>query len=273
MSEATVMSQNVIEGSVLITGASAGIGATYAQRFAARGHDLVLVARDVARLEAIAGELAKEHGVQVEVLPADLGNREQLARVEQRLRTDDRIGALVNNAGMGAPERFVGSDVETLDRVVQLNITAVMRLAGAVLPAFKARGRGTLINIASVLALAPELFSGVYSGTKAFVLNFSQSLQQELAGSGVHVQAVLPGATLTEIWARAGKKIEELPAHMLMPVDAMVDAALTGLDRGESITIPPLHDETQWQVLQATRVAMLPNLSTDRPAARYLAAV
>src|SRR6185437_8791831 len=145
MSEATVMSQNVIEGSVLITGASAGIGATYAQRFAARGHDLVLVARE-------------------------------LARVEQRLRTDDRIGALVNNAGMGAPERFVGSDVETLDRVVQLNITAVMRLAGAVLPAFKARGRGTLINIASVLALAPELFSGVYSGTKAFVLNFSQSL-------------------------------------------------------------------------------------------------
>jgi short-subunit dehydrogenase len=266
------MTQVQIEGSVLVTGASAGIGATYAQRFAARGHDLVLVARDVARLEALAAKLAADYGVRVDVLPADLTDRAQLARVEQRLQTDERIGALVNNAGMGAPERFVGADVETLDRVVQLNVTAVMRLAAAVLPAFQARGRGTLINIASVLALAPELFSGVYSGSKAFVLNFSQSLQQELAGSGVHVQAVLPGATVTEIWERAGKNIEELPAHMVMPVDAMVDAALAGLDRGEPITIPPLHDEAQWHSLQAARSAMLPNLSTDRPAARYLAA-
>lgn len=262
-----------IEGSVLITGASSGIGATYAQRFAARGHDLVLVARDVARLEEIGARLAKAYGVQVEILPADLTDRDQLAGVEQRLRTDSRIGALVNNAGMGAQEQFVGADAEVLERVVQLNVTAVMRLAAAVLPAFKSRGRGTLINIASVLALAPELFSGVYSGTKAFVLNFSQSLQKELAGSGVHVQAVLPGATLTEIWARAGKKVEDLPAHMVMPVEAMVDAALVGLDRGEAITIPPLHDESQWQVLQAARTAMLPNLSTDRPAARYLAGV
>lgn len=267
------MSQSKIVGSVLITGASSGIGATYARRFAARGHDLVLVARDVSRLEELAAGLVKKHGVQVEVLPADLTNRDELAQVEQRLRIDDRISTLVNNAGMGAPEQFVSADVEILERVVQLNITAVMRLAAAALPAFKARGRGVVINIASVLALAPELFSGVYSGTKAFVLNFSQSLQQELAGSGVHVQAVLPGATLTEIWARSGRKIEELPAHMVMPVEAMVDAALIGLDRRESITIPPLHDEAQWQAFQAARTAMLPNLSTDRPAERYLVTV
>ncbi|MEW9623379.1 SDR family NAD(P)-dependent oxidoreductase [Rhodanobacter geophilus] len=267
------MAHDAIEGSVLITGASSGIGATYAQRFAARGHDLVLVARDMQRMEATAARLAGTYGVLVDILPADLTDREQLARVEQRLRTDSRIGALVNNAGMGAPERFVGAPAEALDKVVQLNVTAVMRLAAAALPAFKSRGRGTIINIASVLALAPELFSGVYSGTKAFVLNFSQSLQKELAGSGVHVQVVLPGATLTEIWARAGKNVEELPAHIVMPVGAMVDAALVGLDRGELVTVPPLHDEGQWQALQAARTAMLPHLSTDRPAARYLAGV
>jgi short-subunit dehydrogenase len=262
------MAWETIKGSVLITGASSGIGATYAQRFAARGHDLVLVARDVVRLQEGAALLTGEYGVRVDILPADLTNRAQLAAVEQRLRTDDRIGALINNAGMGAPEQFVGADVETLDQAVQLNVTAVMRLAAAALMSFKARNRGTLINIASVLALAPEVFSGVYSGTKAFVLNFSQSLQKELAGGGIHVQAVLPGATLTEIWARAGKRIEDL-AVPVMSVDAMVDAALAGLDRGELITIPPLHDEAQWRTLQAARLAMLPNLSTDTPAARY----
>jgi len=265
------MNTNAIEGSVLITGASSGIGATYAQRFAARGHDLVLVARDVVRLQEIAARLAEKYGVQVDILPADLTHRDELAKVEQRLRTDGRIGALINNAGMGAPEQFVGTDVEVFERVVQLNVTAVMRLAAAVLPVFKSRGRGSLVNVASVLALAPELFSGVYSGTKAFVLNFSQSLQKELAGSGVHVQAVLPGATLTEIWERSGTKVENLPAGMVMPVEAMVDAALVGLDRGEMITIPPLHDESQWQALQGARAALMPNLSTDRPAARYLA--
>ncbi|MDE2349586.1 MAG: SDR family oxidoreductase [Gammaproteobacteria bacterium] len=265
------MNPTAIDGSVLVTGASSGIGAAYARRIAERGHDLVLVARDVARLESIAGQLRRTCGVQVDILPADLTDRSQLAEVERRLRSDRRIGALINNAGMGAPEQFVGVDVEVLERVVQLNVVAVTRLAAAVLPAFKARGRGVLINIASVLALAPEMFSGVYSGTKAFVLNFSQSLQKELAGTGVHVQAVLPGATMTEIWARSGFKVEHLPAGMVMPVDAMVDAALVGLDRGESITIPPLHDESQWQAFQAARSTMLPNLSKDRPAARYLA--
>jgi len=265
------MNTNAIEGSALITGASSGIGATYAERFAARGRDLVLVARDVVRLQEIAARLTGKYGVQVDILPADLTDRDQLARVERRLRTDSRIGALVNNAGMGAPELFVGTDANLLERVVLLNVMAVMRLAAAAVPAFKARGRGTLINIASVLALAPELSSGVYSGTKAFVLNFSQSLQQELAGSGVHVQAVLPGATLTEIWERSGGRVEDLPESMVMPVEAMVDAALAGLDHGEAITIPPLHDESQWRALQAARTAMLPNLSTDRPAARYVA--
>ena len=260
---------NAAGSTTIITGASSGSGANYAKRLAARGHDLILVARDTARLEAAAKQLSAEHGVHVDVLTADLTQRGQLANVEERLRTDARIDMLVNNAGMGAREIFVGTDVDLFDQVVQLNVTAMMRLAAAALPGFKARGRGTLINIGSVLALAPELFSGVYSGTKAFVLNFSQSLQKELADSGVHVQAVLPGATATEVWARSGKKLEDLPKDMVMPVDAMVDAALLGLDRGERITIPPLPDEAQWEALQDARLAMLPNLSKAVPASRY----
>ncbi len=257
-------------GTALITGASSGIGATYARRLAARGHDLILVARDQARLESAASQLTREFAVRVEVLPADLANPQQRAKVEQRLREDERIGVLVNNAGVGAPEQFVGTDPAVLEQLLQVNVVAVMRLAAAALPGFKARGRGTLINIASVLALAPELFSGVYSGSKAFVVNFSQALNKELAGSGVHVQAVLPGATLTEIWARSGKDPDSLPKGMVMGVDALVDAALVGLDRGEQVSIPPLRDESLWQAYQAAREALLPHLSTSSPAARYV---
>jgi short-subunit dehydrogenase len=264
------MSTYLSEGTALITGASSGIGATYARRLAARRHDLILVARDLARLESAARTLSTEFGVRVDVLQADLADPQQRAKVEQRLRADERISVLVNNAGVGAPEQFVGADPAVLEQLLQVNVVAVMRLAAAALPGFKARGRGTLINIASVLALAPELFSGVYSGSKAFVVNFSQALNKELAGTGVHVQAVLPGATLTEIWARSGKDPNSLPKHMVMGVDALVDAALVGLERGEKVSIPPLQDESLWQAYQGAREALLPHLSTSSPAARYV---
>ena len=263
------MSTYLSDGTALVTGASSGIGATYARRLAARRHDLILVARDRARLENNARQLATEFGVTVEVLQADLADPRQRAQVEQRLRADASISVLVNNAGVGAPEQFVGTDPDLLQQMLELNVVAVMRLAAAALPGFKARGKGTLINIASVLALAPELFSGVYSGSKAFVVNFSHSLAKELAGTGVHVQAVLPGATLTEIWARSGRDPDSLPKEMVMLVDDLVDAALVGLDRGEQLTIPPLHDESLWQAYQAARLALLPKLSTSTPAARY----
>lgn len=263
------MSTYLSSGTALITGASSGIGAVYARRLAARRHDLILVARDRARLEHNASQLTSEFGVKVDVLPADLADPQQRAQVERRLREDQSISVLVNNAGIGAPEQFVGTDVGLIEQLLQVNVVAVTRLAAAVLPGFKARGRGTLINIASVLGLAPELFSGVYSGSKAFVINFSHALNKELAGSGVHVQAVLPGATLTEIWARSGRDPNSLPKEMLMPVDDLVDAALAGLDGGEQVTIPPLQDESLWQAYQGARQALLPHLSTSRPAARY----
>ena len=147
-----------------------------------------------------------------------------------------------------------------------------MRLAVAAAAGFAARGRGTIVNIASVLALAPERFNGAYSGTKAFVLNLSQALGAELAGRGVRVQAVLPGATRTELWGKAGTDIASLPPEMLMEAGEMVDAALAGLDLGEPVTIPSLPDTADWEAFQAARFALGPNLSRDRAAARYRAA-
>lgn len=256
-------------GTALITGASTGIGATYADRLARRGYDLILVARDAPRLEQVAERLRKETSVKVEVLPADLVNKTDLLKVEQRLRSDATVTMLVNNAGMSVAGELADGDIDKYDAMIQLNITAVLRLAAAVAPGFIQRKGGTLINLASVLALAPEMFNGTYSGTKAFVLNFTQSLQNELGKHGVRVQAVLPGATRTEIWERSGSDISSLPDAMLMGVDDLVNAALAGLDLGEQVTIPPLPDVGQWEALTAARHAMGPNLSLKHPAARY----
>ena len=260
-------------GTALITGASSGIGATYAERLARRGHDLLLVARDRVRLEALAARLRADTGVSVEVLPADLTQRADLARVEQRLREDARITMLVNNAGIAVAGSLVDADPDRLEAMIQLNVVAPTRLAAAVAPRFAAAGSGTLVNVASVLALAPEMFNGSYSGTKAYVLNLSQALQHELAPRGVRVQAVLPGATRTELWERAGIELANLPPSMVMDVNEMVDAALAGLDHGETVTIPSLPDQGDWEAYSAARLALAPNLSRDRAAPRYRAAL
>jgi uncharacterized protein len=251
----------------LITGASSGIGATYADRLAHRGHDLVLVARDKDRTDTLAARLRRETGVAVDVLPADLTVAADLARVEARLRDDKRIGLLVNNAGATTPGGFAAADLDMQQRLIDLNVTAVMRLAGAVVSRFLAEGDGAIINIASVLALAPELHPGIYPATKSFVLTFSQSLQIELGSRGIYVQAVLPAATRTEIWQRSGRDINAIPA--VMDVGELVDAALVGFDRREPVTIPPLQDAAEWEAFSDARKAMLPGFRQEHPAARY----
>jgi short-subunit dehydrogenase len=253
--------------SVLITGASTGLGAIYADRFARRGHDLVLVARDVTRLEALAARLRAETGVAVEVLPADLTQPDDLARTEARAREDDRLGVLVNNAGMGERGGFLGQSAEEISQLVALNVTALTRLAAAVAPRFAALGGGAIVNVGSVVGLAPELGMTVYGATKAFVLFLSQGLQLELGPKGVYVQAVLPAATRTEIWARSGRDVNAIPG--VMEADELVDAALVGFDRREPITIPPLPDAGQWAQFEAARVAMLPNFRQTHAAERY----
>jgi short-subunit dehydrogenase len=259
-------------GTALVTGASTGIGAVYADRLARRGHDLVLVARDRGRLEALARRLREETGRSVEVLAADLAQHADLHGLEARLRADPRIAMLVNNAGMAVAAPLLAADPDRLEAMVRLNVVAAMRLAVAAAVGFAARRHGTIVNIASVLALAPERFNGAYSGTKAFLLNLSQGLQGEVAGRGVRVQAVLPGATRTELWERAGTDIAGLPPEMLMEAGELVDAALAGLDLGEEVTIPSLPDPADWEGFQAARLALGPNLSRDHAAARYRAA-
>jgi short-subunit dehydrogenase len=252
---------------VLITGASTGIGATYADRFARRGHDLVLVARDKTRLEALATRLRAEAHVKVDVLAADLTAQADLERIEARLREDSRIGILVNNAGAAAEGTFTKPNLEAFDRIIRLNVTAVTQLAGAVIPRFLDRGGGAIINLASVVGLAPEIPLGMYGATKAYVLALSQAMQVELGPRGVYVQAVLPAATRTEIWERGGRDVNTLTG--VMDVNELVDAALVGFDRRELVTLPSLPDGGQWDAFEAARKAMLPNFANAQAAARY----
>ena len=266
------MSEHVSKGAALVTGASSGIGAVYADRLARRGHDLILVARDTARLEALAARLRSETGVTVDVLTADLSTKPDLLKVEQRLRDDPKVTILINNAGIAVTGSILEVDIDKVETLIQVNILAVTRLAAAAARAFAPRGEGAIINIGSVLALAPELSGGPYSGSKAYVLNFSQVLARELAGTGVQVQAVLPGATRTEIWDRGGRGIDSVPAEILMDADEMVDAALAGFDQGELVTIPSLPEVSDWLALDAKRLSLQPNLSRKHAATRYRAA-
>lgn len=256
-------------GTAVITGASSGIGAVYAERLAARGYNVLLVARDQQRLEKLAQQLADKYGISSEVLAADLTNKQDLARVEQRLRSDASISLLVNNAGMSVDGDFLDNDIDRVETMIALNILAPTRLAHAAGNAFKARGHGTLINVASVLALVHEMFNGAYNASKSFVLTFSRSLEASLSAHGVRVQAVLPGLTRTEIFERSGKSLDEVPPQMIMEVDTLVDAALAGLDLGESVTIASLENIDKWQAYEASRAALIPDLSRDRSASRY----
>lgn len=257
------------QGTALVTGASSGIGAIYAERLAARGFDLLLVARDQGRLEAAADKLRKQHGVMVEVLKADLTQKDAVLKLEQRLRIDSSITLLLNNAGVAADGLLANSDMEQLERLIQLNITTVTRLAAAAAASFAKAGRGIIINIASVVALFPERFNATYSASKAYVLSLTQSLDAELQGTGVKVQAVLPGVTRTEIWERSGIDASQIPAEMVMEAGEMVDAALAGLDQGELVTIPSLPEADEWHAFVAARHVMAPNLSRSTAAKRY----
>ncbi|KQN26396.1 AraC family transcriptional regulator [Sphingomonas sp. Leaf33] len=251
----------------LVTGASSGIGGTYADRLARRGHDLVLVARDVAKMDALAQTLRAETDVTIDILRADLADETDIAAVEARLRDDARIGVLVNNAGLSFASAFEQQSANDLAQLVAVNTTAVLRLAHAVAPRFVAEGRGAIVNIGSVVGLVPEFGQSVYGATKAFVLFLSQGLAHELGPKGIYVQAVLPAATATDIWARAGADPAALPP--MMAVGDLVDAALAGFDRREAVTIPPLHDGELWDAYQAARVAMIPGFGQSLPAPRY----
>ena len=256
-------------GTVLITGASSGIGAVYADRLARRGYDLILVARNQERLQQLATRLHEQTGRSVKTVAADLTDAGDLAKVEALLRDDVSISMLVNNAGVGATAPLLQADIGKMEEMLNLNVNVLTRLTYAVAPAFVARKQGAIINIASIVAVAPEMLNGVYGASKAYVLAFSQSLKHELSDKGVRVQAVLPGATATEFWGIAGMPVEHLPTSIVMTAEDMVDGALAGFDQGEFATIPSLPQAADWQKFENARLALGPNLSHTKPAQRY----
>lgn len=255
------------QGIAVVTGASSGIGAVYADRLAARGHDLVLVARRQDRLQALAQRLREAHGREVEVVAADLADAQDLQRVEALLDGGRDIGLLVNCAGLGALGPAAQVDAHEVDRLVRVNIQALTRLSLAAARLFAGRGRGTLINIGSILAVMPVPGAASYSASKAYVLGFTRSLQAELAPQGVTVQAVMPSLVRSEFF---GGKPSPFPEHLFMSPETLVDTALAALDQGEAVCFPTLADMAAWQGLEQSRAALVQALTlTGTPAARY----
>jgi len=256
-------------GTALITGASSGIGAVYADRLARCGHDLILVARTRESLDNIASRIRRDTGRSIRVIAADLNQSADLALVEQVLRELKSIVMLVNSAGIGDLAPAAECDITKVEYMIDLNIRAILHLTHAVGPAMVNRRTGVIVNIGSVAAIAPELLNCVYGGSKAFVLAFSVALHNELSRNGIRVRAVLPGATATHFWAIAGTRLQQLPSEIVMTAEDLVDAALQGFEQGEVVTIPSLPDIADWCAYEAARQAMIPLLSLSSPAPRY----
>ncbi len=263
------MSSTNSKGTAVITGASGGIGAVYADRFAKRGYDLFLVARDGKRLGEVANKTSEQYGVSVETLIVDLTDKTALLKLETQLQANKNISVLVNNAGFGGTKSLVNSSVDELENMIFLNVTALTRLTAAVLPNVIAKKEGAVINISSVVAVNPDALNGTYSGSKAYVLNFTQSLFKTLKETGVQVQAVLPGATRTDFWDRAGLPVTNLPEKNVMSAEDCVDAALAAFDEKELVTIPALPDVEVWNRYEQSRLALYPFLSSKEAAKRY----
>lgn len=255
-------------GTAVITGASTGMGAVFADRLAKRGYDLLLVARNEARMAALAETLRTETGRTVDILPADLTNSAELAKVEAVLKDNADITMLVNNAGFGGVASVLTADVDQMENMIDLNVTALTRLCYAAAPAFAARDAGTIVNISSVVGIAAEILNGVYAASKAYVLAFGHALNNDLKDTNVRVQTVLPGATATEFWNVAGYAAQKESA-ITMSAENAVDAALAGLEAGELVTIPGLQDGADWDNWEAGRRALSPKLANAQPGPRY----
>jgi short-subunit dehydrogenase len=255
----------------VVTGASSGIGAVYADRLASRGYDLILVARRADRLASLAEKLTKAYGVKVQALVADLGKDDDVAKVEKVLMENTSVELLVNNAGLARLTPFMKHSLNDTLSQISLNVTALTRLTQAVLPRFVECDAGTIINVASVLAVHSLPISAVYSGTKAYVLAFSRGLQEELANTGVKVQIVLPASTATELWTESVSSVplSALRQESIMSAEDMVDASLAGLDKGETITWPSVADENLWSTYDKARGELFAATQTGTPAPRY----
>jgi hypothetical protein len=258
----------------LVTGASSGIGAVFAERLARDGYDLVIVARRRDKLEALAQRLTKDQpasGLSVEVLVADLSKPADLRRVEKYILEDTALELLVNNAGFGGYMPFTQLDPDRAEELINLQVLAVTRLSRAALPGMLARKKGAIINVSSRLAFSGSLGSAqlpkraTYVGAKAFINAFSQLLHSELEGTGVQVQALCPGVVPTEFHQKVGADFNNFPAAIVMKAEDVVNASLAALKTGEVICIPALDDlallnqiqESERQLFDVTRTGSL----------------
>lgn len=264
------MSTKDNKGTAVITGGSSGIGAVYADRLAAQGYDLVLVARRADRLQEVADRVAYAYGRKVETIVADLAVDADLRRVEQAVSGDASVTLLINNAGVAGLETIADADADAAERMIKVNVIALTRLTRAVLPGLLARNRGAIINIASVVAYGIAV-GGIYSGTKAYVANFTEALQKEVAGTNVKVQSVVPGPIRTELWDVSGISLDRINQDWIMSAEDLVDAALAGLAQGETVTAPGLADAAGLATYLGARDQFFGSLFSGKPAARYAA--
>jgi len=257
----------------LVTGASSGIGAAFAERLARDGYDLILVARRRDRLEALAERLRNEAGSEAEPLAADLADAEALSQVEAQVAGDERLALLVNNAGFGGYRPFVEVEPKVVDALIAVHVRAVARLTRAALPGMVRRGKGAVINVASLLALSGALppnplpHRAVYAGAKAFILAFTEALSGELGQSGVYVQACLPGLVDTEYHAAAGRDPSKMPS--MMQAADVVTASLAALADAEVVCVPGLDDASLLARLADLRRTVLMNANRPALSQRY----
>jgi short-subunit dehydrogenase len=264
-----MMSKTIPAALAVITGASSGIGAAYAERLAARGHALMLVARRAERLAELKAGLEQRHGASVVTITADLENPDDLHRLESRLG-DGGAGMLINNAGAGGLGPLAASSADQLERIVRLNVLALTRLSHAALKGFRKAGAGVLVNIGSVIAFAPSAAGAVYSGSKAYVHNFTRSLQLEYAKSDIRVQLVMPGPVRTEFFSSQGLSDSIFADESYVTPETLVDAALAGLDAEEAVTTPTLTRAGVWEALEAARVGFIEATMSGKVAPRYV---
>ncbi|MED7824368.1 SDR family NAD(P)-dependent oxidoreductase [Streptomyces chiangmaiensis] len=250
----------------LITGSTAGIGAAFARRLAADGHDLVLVARDTKRLREQATELHDRHGIEAEVLTADLATDEGIEAVAARLsELKNPVDLLVNNAGFGNKGRYLDVPMADELRMLKVHCEAVLRLTSAAAESMGTRGRGGIVNVASVAAFVPR---GTYGASKAWVVQFTQGAARDLAGSGVRLMALCPGFVRTEFHERAGMGTDNIPGWMWLDADRVVATALSDLARGRTVSIPDPRYKALMGVVKVTPRALLGGV-TSRTGRRY----
>ena len=253
----------------LVTGASAGIGRSYAEHLARTGHSLVLVARRAERLEEIAATLRRDHEVEVEVLAADLATDAGVARVVKRIEQDPPIDFLVNNAGYAARGRVAELDADATELMLRVNVLALTRLTIAAMKRMVAAGRGRILNVSSGTVFMQLPGNAGYGASKNYVMAFTRTMQVEAADTGVQVLLLIPGVIATDFHEIAGNAISNFPPEKVMQADDLVVASLRALEMNEQVCIPSVPDVRSWDDYVAAEQVLAANSSRDRPAPRY----